>query len=262
MSRLPPRRQVVHAALALGLGLTAVACGDEQAPVTGTDPSASADVIESPSESASPSESPSASPTGTPSVTETPTMTPSPTSGPASEPGTESLLTAREMPGLNELTRWQEVGTRPEGSHPTGDCQRFDLVTIGAAHAVVREFEATGTAGSAVQVVATFADDASATRAHEVIKTWHSRCAEQLQADVEKIGEMTPVSVKRGEAAHYLVQFGARGATTHDFDGVAVVRVGPRISVVQIDTRSQDYNYPAGSEPAARAARAAAARLG
>jgi hypothetical protein len=119
-----------------------------------------------------------------------------------------------------------------------------------------------GTAVSAVQVVGTFADEESARRGLEVLKSWRAGCKDRLQADVEKVSDLTPVEVPGGEAGHYLVQHGARGAEMHEFDGVALVRVGPHVSVVQIDTLSQDYNYPMGQEPAALAARAAGAKLG
>jgi hypothetical protein len=164
------------------------------------------------------------------------------------------------VPGLNENTRWQVVDTTAE-TGPVGTCQRTTLSSLGARATAVRRYESPGTATSAIQVVATYADDAAARRAWDTVLAWRTSCAEKLKTQVEKISPFDAVPVTVGQAGHYLAQFGARDTHMGEFDGVAVVRAGARLSIVQIDTAGQDYNYLPGEEPAALAAKAAAAKL-
>jgi len=172
----------------------------------------------------------------------------------------DRLIPAAELPGVNDQTVWEAGETAPEGGVPHGSCQRTSLVDIGAQDSVVRTY-AGGDGVTGLQVVAEFADPKSAWRAHQVLKTWTTECAEQLEAGFEKVGPLAPVTVAGGGAQSALVQHGDAGADEHAFAGIAIVRVGEYLSVVEIDVLGQDYNYEPGQEPATRAVPVAAARL-
>ena len=176
-------------------------------------------------------------------------------------PGLETrLLSADELPGVNEVTEWDVVSTAGEDGASHGTCQKFSLVDIGATSSVVRSYSASGDIVG-VQVLGEFADAKSAWRAHQVVKTWAAECAEMLDAEVEKVGKLTAVSVPGGKAEQQLLQYGDEDAEAHTFAGVGIVRHGSYLSIVQIDVVGQDYNYDSGQEPAARAAVAANEKL-
>ena len=125
----------------------------------------------SPTESASPSESASATASGTPS----PTLTPD-----------AALLTAAEMPPLNDSSPWRLRDTGPISSRPFGLCQKFDVLSVGAEQAVQRRFTAVG-GGSAAQQIATFPDTATAARATKVLQAWHRTCAARVPGTSVKV---------------------------------------------------------------------------
>ena len=108
-------------------------------------------------------------------------------------------------------------------------------------------------------MVAEFSDAKSAWRAHQVLNTWHAKCKEQIEAGEVTVGPLQPLA--KGADA-YVVRYGDTGAEEQQWDGVGISRRGPLVSVVQIGLVGQDYNYPAGEEPAAQAAQAALAKLG
>jgi len=186
---------------------------------------------------------------------ETSTLTPTP---PALE---TRLLSADELPGVNDITDWDVASTAAEDGAAHGTCQKFSLVDIGAQSSVVRSYTASGDI-VAVQVLGEFADAKSAWRAHQVVKTWAGECAEMLDAEVEKVGKLAAVSVVGGKAEQQLLQYGDEDAEAHTFAGVGIIRHGSFLSIVQIDVVGQDYNYDTGQEPAARAAVAANEKLG
>ena len=172
------------------------------------------------------------------------------------------LLTAAELPGINEQTAWTVKATGPQGDTAYGECQRFDFVSMGATEAVLRTFTSNQDTVTAGQVVAEFADAKSAWRAHEVLKSWRAKCAEQLQGKERSVGDLTDVAVPAGVAQDYVLQYGDTGAEVQHFDGVGIARRGAYLSLVEIDLQGQDYNYPTGERPGALAARAAVAKLG
>jgi hypothetical protein len=195
-------------------------------------------------------------------TSEAPTSEP-PTSEPATTgPATleDRLIPAEELPAVNELTVWEAGETAPEGGVPHGSCQRTSLVDIGAQDSVVRTY-AGGDGVTGLQVVAEFADAKSAWRAHQVLKTWTTKCAEQLDAGFEKVGPLATVPVTGGGAQSTLVQYGDEGADEHTFAGIAIVRMGEYLSVVEIDVLGQDYDYEPGHEPATLAVPVAADQI-
>lgn len=273
MAHLPRRLSSFAAASVLALTLTACSGSDEADPE-----SSSPESSESPSAEDSASESESATPTATPSPSRTPkkkpsrpptamppeptepapTNTPGPGAAPAAMVG--HLLTAEQLPGLNDRTVWKENATGPSANQPFGDCQKASLTDIGAQQVAVRTFHAHGSQAGA-QMVAQFADAKSAWRAHQVLKSWRKECKQELQGDVRKVGPLSDVPTSRGVAQSYLLQFGNDGEQEHNFHGVGITRVAETLSIVTIDVRGQDYNYEPGREPASLAAAAAADRL-
>ncbi|MBD8870534.1 hypothetical protein [Nocardioides donggukensis] len=212
---------------------------------------------------------PETSAAGTPSATDP--ADPTDEADPTAEPGVEPtraagiagrLLTSAELPGLNDETGWETVGegAGPEGADPAVECHRFSLVDIGALRSVVRDHTGPGES-EASQVVARFADAASAERALAVLHTWHEGCAQELDAGDVRVGNRTPVPTEVGSAERYLLRYGASGAELQTFSDIALARRGRWLSVLRIATVGQDYNYPAGEEPGARAAAAAALLL-
>ena len=197
---------------------------------------------------------PTSDPASEPTVAET-------TTAPAAPAGLRTrLLSARELPGVNELTRWRTTGTRAEKGAAHGACQKFSLVDIGADSSLVRSYVASSDV-TALQVLGEFADPKSAWRAHQVVKSWAAECAQMLDAEVEKVSRLTPVPVTAGVAQKQLLQYGEEDAEAHTFAGVGITRRGRYLSIVQIDVVGQDYNFEAGQEPAHRAAVAAADKL-
>ncbi|KRF13731.1 hypothetical protein ASG90_12835 [Nocardioides sp. Soil797] len=242
------------------LVLTSCGSDDDGSDASGDDVSSSVTPSREASESASASTPESTDPVEVTSAP--PSSSDSDPSDPASgSPVDDLFLSADEMPGLNDVTVWSEAGTKPEDGKPFGDCAKFALVDSGAEEAWVRSFTSEG-AQEAYQLIATFADAKSAWRAEQVLRGWHRDCAAQLNADVEKINPIQAAKVSTGKAFTYLVQFGKEDADVHHFNGVAVNRSGPHLSVVLIDNEGQDYNYEAGQEPAQQAARAVAKKLG
>lgn len=229
--------------------VTLAGCGDDtrktDGDTVGDDPSA-------PSESAT---SEASEPTEA-------TTEPAPTSAPAGSDLRARLLAPDELAGANQETVWKAAASGPEDGRSTGTCQRFDLVSLGASEAVVREFTSNQDTVEAVQVVAEFADAKSAWRAHQVLKKWRSTCADQIDAAEVSVGDLRTLQVDAGHADSYVVRYGDTGAEEQHWVGTGISRRGPLLSLVEIALVGQDYNYPAGEEPAALAARTALAGLG
>lgn len=250
----------ITAAVLAALVLTSCGSSDDASDASGDDPSSTPSA-----ETSATAEQPSASAAESTEPVEVTSAPPSSSTDPSAtatgSPVDDLFLTADEMPGLNDVTVWTAAGTEPEGQDPFGDCAKFPLVDSGAEHAWVRSFTSQG-AQRAAQLIATFADAKSAWRAEQTLRGWHRDCAAHLDADVEKVNPIQPAEVDTGKAFTYLLQFGKEDAEVHSFNGVAVNRNGKRLSVVLIDNDGQDYNYEPGQEPAQRAARAVAAKLG
>jgi len=250
-SRFPRRRAPLGVVAAVFL-LTLAGCGDDTSrtsgDATGDDPSAP---TESTTEATEPTEAASDDPSdGTSSST-------------PADPGLESrLLTADEMPGVNDETTWTVDSTGPEDGTTLGECQRFDFVSLGATEAVARTFSSNQETVAAGQVVAKFADAKSAWRAHQVLKKWRATCADQIEAGDVEVGDLRTLSVSAGQADAYLVRYGDTGAEAQHWAGTGISRRGPLLSLVHVELVGQDYNYPAGEEPAALGAMSALADLG
>ncbi|GAA1112201.1 hypothetical protein GCM10009668_37190 [Nocardioides dubius] len=240
-----PLRGLAGLATAGVLLLPLAACSDDDGTdSSGTDPSAAT--------------TPSSTPTSTPPATEEPTTSApdatgssDPSAAPPAEGLAAHLLPAESLPAVGSAA-WTLASTEPDDGEPFGECAQVSLVDIGAMEAVVREFDA-GEGVDAEQLVAEFADKKSAWRSHQVLKSWRTKCAAN-NADVAKVGPLATVPVSAGEAQTYLVT----GKDPQEYQGVAINRVGTRISIVLIDVEGQAWP---SDDPAAKAAVAAAPLL-
>jgi hypothetical protein len=222
------------------------------------------------SDSASPDATESATPTesGSPSPSETaqsPTAAPSPTLAPQA-----ALLTAREMPRINDQLVWRQLRTGPVGSNPFGLCAKFDVLSIGAEQAVERSLVA-GPVREHVyagQQIATFPDSATVARAEKVLQSWHRTCSTRLPGTHRRVSPIQAVPVPTGRAWWYLVSYvpsqvptggGQAGGIFHAF---GVVVTGNRVSMLRMEVFGQDHNYPPGQDPMQLAVKAAAGKLG
>ena len=199
-------------------------------------------------------------------ASESPSAEPSPA---LARTATDRLLTAAELPRLDGRSSWEEVATRrSEGDQPFGTCHKFAMTSIGAMRVVVRQYaegrgEDTITAG---HLVADFADDRTARRAFEVLKSWRGQCEEEL-ADYERRdeGAFQAVTAPGAEAGWYLLSYGPTPEGSPDegfFDAQGITRVGRRVAALEIRVVGQDYDYPPGKEPMVDAVRKATAKLG
>lgn len=167
------------------------------------------------------------------------------------------------MPGFNRTWRWSVKGTGAEHG-PFGVCQRFPMQTIGADKTTVRSYVPAGhlTGGTGAHLVSSFVDDKSADQAIAVLRTWHDRCKERLNAyGFKKVGPVTPVSTSKGTASWYLVSYAKKGADEGSFDALGVLRSGSTVELIQLNLKGSDYNYESGKEPMVTALRNAAERL-
>lgn len=266
-------RRVLRLAAPLSLLLLAAAgCGgdDERA---AADPTSSPSVSQSPSatssgspsESASPSASPSASasstpssPTASPEDDDEPTATPAaPGTGPTGTPASD-LLAAGELPGLNSGSPWTARGTSAVGSEPFGACQKVDVLSLGARGGVERRFDATDATGA--QQVVDFPDTQTASRAAQVLASWHRDCASRLPGTDGRVRDRQAVPVRTGSAWWYLATWEESGEGRVQTFGIALDDT--RMTLLRMGHTGQDHNYPAGRDPLQRGLVAAAAKMG
>lgn len=279
-----PRPSRTVAALATTALCLATAACETTEPAESTEAAASqeaspTDGSPSPSPSEGPTEATSSDAEPTAEPTEEPTAEAEPPASPSDSPTTtvnarfpDRLLAAEQMPGFNEEWNWQEGGTRRrEGRRPFATCHKFAMTTIGAWRVVVRDYTVgnpgeAGDGSTASHLVAEFADRQTARRTFEVLRTWRGQCPEELEEyDRVKVSPLRPVDGAGGEAGWYLLTYGppeGGGDEEAYFDAQGLTLVGKRISVLQMRTVGQDYNYPAGEEPMVEAVRTAAAELG
>jgi hypothetical protein len=245
------------ALLLTGCGEQTTGAGDgttvaEESPTKDPTPSESAESPESP-ESPEPTE-----PTDEPD--------PSEPAGPATGGLAGALLPAADVPGFNEEYTWK-AGTTSDREPPelAGTCHRFELASLGAEQVAYRTYDpALGGEAEASELVAQFPDEMTATRAEDVLLSWHKDCAKKLEKfDRVDVGDVTEVATDAGPGHWYLLVYGPAQDDPDSgyFDAQGVVRVGNRVAVLRLALIGQDYNYPAGEEPIVAAVRAAAARL-
>jgi hypothetical protein len=242
--------------LAAGL-LSGCGVSNDDKPSSAASDSASPDATESATPTASDSPSPS-------QTVQSPTAAPSPTLAPGA-----ALLTAAEMPQINDQLAWRLERRRPVSSEPFGLCAKFDVLSIGAEQAVGRTFDSgpIDDIARAAQQVATFPDAATTARATKVLQSWHDTCAARISQPRArgnvKVRPITSVPVSQGTGWWYLVSYVSTTPDDHGhFHSFGVAVVGNRISLITMDHAGQDHNYPPGQDPMQLAVKAAAGKLG
>jgi hypothetical protein len=160
-------------------------------------------------------------------------------SGPAAH-----LLALDKMPTAG--ANWAGTDTAADDFEVLGPCHLASLADIGALAAVRRTWSADAAMPRAVQVVARFADNKSAWRAHEVLDSWRGDCSERVDGSV---GPLREVSVATGVGQAYRVVHGDRATD------LGIVRKGAFLSVVAL------VGPPANVPEDSAAAKAAVKRI-
>ncbi len=133
------------------------------------------------------------------------------------------LLTTGDMPSAG--TAWRKTSTR-DSDDVIGPCHLTSLVDIGALEVTQRTWLVhKGQTPVGRQVVARFADNKSAWRAHEVLDSWHGDCGDRRVGSVEA---RLQVDVPTGQAEAYRVVQG-NVATA-----VGILRKGQYLSVFSL----------------------------
>ncbi len=157
------------------------------------------------------------------------------------------LLSTGQMPTAG--ADWSSVDTVANDVEVVGPCHLTSLVDIGALSAVRRTWSTDGGAvPRAVQVVARFADNKSAWRAHQVLAAWQADCGERTDDAVGPLREV-PVSTGMGQAY--------RVAGKVQATDLGIVRKGAYLSVVALVGAASDV--PADSAVAKAAVKKIAA---
>ncbi|MCW2844772.1 MAG: hypothetical protein JWN22_2688 [Nocardioides sp.] len=175
------------------------------------------------------------------------------------------FLDADRMPVLAAGIAWTTVDEGPEDTQRVGACQKTSLESIGALNAVRRTYAAAGDGDGAapahaVQVVARFADDKSAWRAHEVLRSWREDCEQRLDLPRTEVGPLEAVAVRVGTGDSYRTVYGSGSGKRVTAAGLGIVRTGSYLSLVEITTTVDAY--PAGRDPARVAVRRIARTFG
>lgn len=274
---LPTRLALRLAAPLALLLLGATACGGDPErssaeASSGASPSESTSTSSSPSPTESPTSASAeptldatpSSPTASPEDDDEPTATPAPAGTGPTGPPTSDLLAADELPPLDPGSPWTAAGTFPVGTDPFGVCQRFDALTLGAREGVERRFTAPDAPGaseaSAAQQVLDFPDAQNASRAAQVLATWHRDCQGRLPGASGRVRARTAVPVASGTAWWYLATWEQSGTGRVQTFGLALN--DDRLTLLHMDHEGQDHDYAAGRDPLARGVAAAAAKLG
>jgi hypothetical protein len=254
----------------LSLALTGCAAGPDPTAAARSEETKTADSPSKKPRSKAPSPAPAQSPSPTessaPAAPESPATEPS--AAAASKPA-DRLLTASEMPGFGDGYTWQEVATRKsEGDQPFGTCHKYAMTSIGAMSVVVRQYRPTAGASTdtAGHLVADFADERTARRAFEVLKSWRGQCEEELAGyERRDIGGLQGLDAAGADAGWYLLFYGplpGHAAQEGYFDAQGMTRVGKRISVLRMRTVDRDDRKPQRDQPMVDAVHKASTKLG
>lgn len=184
----------------------------------------------------------------------------------ARRPLRERLLDADELPAVAGDVAWTEGSTATrEPEALVGTCHRFAMLSIGALQVAHRDYTAAdGSGARADELVASFADDKTAWRAFEVLKSWHEDCDARLSRwEHHEVGPLRTLSTGAGEAHTFLLRYGPAEAQADadSFEAEGLVMTGNRIAVVRIVQVGQGPDAPDLDEPVTAAVRAAAAEL-
>ena len=131
------------------------------------------------------------------------------------------LLAADQMPTAG--ASWASTETAREDFEALGPCHVTALFDIGALTVARRTWTTDASMPRAVQVVARFADNKSAWRAHEVLDSWRTDCPGRVDG---KVGPLREVAVTTGVGQAYRVAQADRATD------LGIVRKGAYLSVV------------------------------
>lgn len=247
----------------LAIALLVSACGSDDRPAT--------DLAGPSRHAAAHQDGHSEGQTATTQASPTPKPTASPTSAPASPKRRSKpapllpmeraslgahLLPVERMPALTDDFAWTIVDDSAEELQSVGACQKTSLESIGAVSALRRTFvpaDGMEQDATATQVVARFADDKSAWRAHEVLKSWREDCEERLDYPRKDVGPLRTVTVRVGTGDNYRAAYGPKSEDRARIAGFGIVRTGSFLAIVEVTTPVADY--PSDRDPARVAVR-------
>ncbi len=211
--------------------------------------------------------------TGPDETTDTSPTTSSPTTTDDSSAARarQSMVPMGRMPGFNDLWTWDGVQSwnypAPEGVASSA-CQRASLTAIGAVAEYDTVYSSSPAPNDAAGVTtAVFPDERTATMAESVLAKWLATCRSSVQGKPGvkrvKVSADSTVDTVVGPGHQRLVSYGPVAGHPDDgyFNGEGYVRDGDVISYVVFHSVGQDYNYPAGEQPADQALRVAATFL-
>lgn len=154
---------------------------------------------------------------------------------------TDRLLPAAALPPTGSGSTWTETHSEPhEPQALAGSCHRYPLVSVGALRVAHRAYVAGTTDTSpatAEHVVARFADQRTAWRAHEVLLAWHAGCDRTV---TDRPGLRVSALHQRGDALRYAVTWTEPGPDGRVREDVALVRVSDRVALVRVTTAPAD----------------------
>jgi hypothetical protein len=133
------------------------------------------------------------------------------------------LLAADQLPTAG--ASWSSTETARDDLEALGPCHVAALFDIGALTVARRTWTTDASMPHAVQVVAKFADNKSAWRAHEVLDSWRTDCPGRVDG---KVGPLREVAVATGVGQAYRVAQDERATD------LGIVRKGAYLSVVVI----------------------------
>lgn len=188
--------------------------------------------------------SPDDSPSDTP--TNTPTTPPDASAG--------ALLTAAQMPKVNDSSyTWSETGTVDGEGSPAPVCAESDLASLGAFDSMRRDFD-WGPDGTVYgfDTLGVFESSEDAATAYGSYAGWIDGCT------WGEVNGPTEVDVEEGQARWWWVGT-QTSETSGEIEVLGLVQRGAAVSVVVWHEESMDFNY--SSDPMAAPLQAAADRL-
>ena len=160
---------------------------------------------------------------------------------PLSEAAARGLLSASQMPKVNEVQRWTRL-TEPRTSRITVS-QKGQLAALAPGHAR-RDFRMPG--GQASNVVLNYRTRAAAVAGYEKVKAWRSNVRAGLPDGAVLLyrGPHKPVTTPYGSASYFQFTWKARAAAEEGwFEWVGVTRRGHKVSLVTWRVGGTDANY-------------------
>ncbi len=197
-----------------------------------------------------------------------PTSTKTPSAGGAAARARAAQIKAADLPGFNDQWVWdRSKAVRGPGPQPPPVCSVTGLDAIGASAVYRTNFASSlSSQAFAVQVTAVFPDVQTAVTAERVLLAWHDRCqrrVDKLGLQDAEVAALSAVPTKAGPAQQWMTTYRPVPGDSDSvwFNAEGFVRSADMITYLVIRNAGQDYNYPRGEEPVARALGVAASYL-